>query len=168
MNLGALSVTVKQHTETVLPISWKGRDFVKGEMWKNEPPFCLAMNKATSDDIAWHCKHRTGRGVVKFYESGAIRVQDMGVPVSRMEESIEAHCRAPLKTARDSDGGPLLAYPSGKYWDEASGKTGSGKRFYHNVISGADFCSTSFVKNHRSSHPQPHGRSWKLMRIQQS
>ena len=29
--------------------------------------------------------------------------------------------------------------PSGKSCDEASGKMGSGKKFYHNVISGADF-----------------------------
>ena len=34
---------------------------------------------------------------------------------------------------------PFPAYPSGKFRDEASGKTGSGKKFYHNVISGADF-----------------------------
>ena len=61
------------------------------------------------------------------------------MPVSRLEESMEAHCQATLKTAKDSDGGLLPAYPSGKSWDEASGKTGSGKRFHHNVISGADF-----------------------------
>merc|ERR1719213_1172974 len=29
-----------------------------------------------------------------------------------------------------------MAYPSGKTHDEASGKTGSGKKFYHNVLSG--------------------------------
>ena len=31
------------------------------------------------------------------------------------------------------------AYPGGKSWDEVPGKTGSGKKFYRNVISGADF-----------------------------
>ena len=40
---------------------------------------------------------------------------------------------------RSPDGGPYPAYPSGKSWDEASGKTGSGKNIYHKVISGADF-----------------------------
>ena len=44
----------------------EGRDYVIGEMWKNEPPFGLAMNKAMSDDVAWHCKHYTGRGVMSF------------------------------------------------------------------------------------------------------
>merc|ERR1712136_282324 len=67
-----------------------------------------------------------------------------GVPVSKMEESIEAHYQASLKTAKDPDGGPYPAYPSGKSWDEASGKTGSGKKFYHNVISGADFATQPY------------------------
>merc|ERR1712136_677436 len=119
-------------------------DYVTGEMWKNKPPFRLALNKAASDEIAWHCKHYTGRGVMKFYESGAALALDMGVPVSKMEESIEAHYQASLKTAKDPDGGPYPAYPSGKSWDEASGKTGSGKKFYHNVISGAEFAAQPY------------------------
>ena len=36
-------------------------------------------------------------------------------------------------------------YPSGKSWYEASGKTGSGKKFYHNVISEADFAAQPFM-----------------------
>ena len=63
---------------------------------------------------------------MKFYESGAALEKDMGVPVSQMEESSEAHCQASLKTAEDPDGGPYPTYPSGKSWDEASGKTGLG------------------------------------------
>ena len=35
--------------------------------------------------------------------------------------------------AQDPDGGPCPAYPSDNFWDEAFGKTGSGKKFYHNV-----------------------------------
>ena len=34
---------------------------------------------------------------------------------------------------------PFPAYPSGKSRDEASRKMGSGKKFYHNAISEADF-----------------------------
>ena len=37
----------------------EGRDYVIGEMWKSKPLFCLAVNKVTSDEIAWHCKHWT-------------------------------------------------------------------------------------------------------------
>ena len=64
---------------------------------------------------------------------------DMGVLVSKMEESIAAPCQASLKTAKVPDGGPFPAYPSGNSWDEASRKMGSGKKFYHNAISEADF-----------------------------
>ena len=52
------------------------------------------------------------------------------------EDTIEAHYQAAVKTEKDPDGGPYPAYPSGKSWDEPSGKTGSGKKFYHNYIPG--------------------------------
>merc|ERR1719328_701173 len=52
------------------------RDYVTGEMWKNKPPFRLCLNKAASDEIIWHCKHYTGRGVMKFYQSGEALAQD--------------------------------------------------------------------------------------------
>ena len=54
------------------------RDYVMEDMWRNKPPFCLALNKEASDEIAWHCKHYTGRAIMKFYESGAALAQDMG------------------------------------------------------------------------------------------
>jgi succinate dehydrogenase/fumarate reductase flavoprotein subunit len=95
------------------------------------------LNKAASDEIIWHCKHYTGRGVMKFYASGEALAQDMGVPLSVLEESHENHYQAAKKTEKDPDGGSWPAYPSGKSWDEASGKTGSGKKFYHNIIPGS-------------------------------
>ena len=76
---------------------------------------------------------------MKLCESGGALAVDMGVPVSKMEESIVAHYRTSFKTAQDPDGGPFPAYPSGKSWDNTSGKTGLGKKFYHSVYSGADF-----------------------------
>ena len=45
---------------------------------------------------------------------------------------------------KDPDGGPYPAYPSGKTWDEPSGKTGSGKKFFHNVITGAQFLNEPY------------------------
>ena len=87
----------------------------------------------------------SGREVMKFYESGAAFAQDIGVPVSKMEESSEAQHLASLKTAEDPDGGPYPGFLSGKLWDEASGKTGSGKKVDHNVISGADFAAQPFM-----------------------
>ena len=61
-----------------------------------------------------------------------------------MQDSLEAHIQASLKTAQDPDGGPFPAYPSGKSWDTASDKKGSGKNFCHNVISGADFATQPY------------------------
>merc|ERR1740121_2116307 len=110
----------------------------------NKPPFRLCLNKAASDEIIWHCKHYTGRGVMKFYESGEALAKDMGVPVSVLEETHEGHYQAAKKTEKDPDGGSWPAHPSGKSWDESSGKTGSGKKFYHNIIPGSDVKSEPF------------------------
>merc|ERR1719150_2366387 len=106
-------------------------------MWKNKPPFRLCLNKAASDEIHWHCKHYTGRGVMKFYQSGAALAEDMKVPIEVLEETHDDHFQAAKKTEKDPDGGSFPAYPSGKSWDAASGKTGSGKKFYHNIIPGS-------------------------------
>merc|ERR1712157_639676 len=113
------------------------RDYVTGEMWKNKPPFRLCLNKAAGEEIIWHCKHYTGRGVMKYYESGADLAKDMGVPLKTLEDEHEQHYQASQKAAKDPEGGKWPAYPSGKSWDDASGPTGSGKKFYHNVIPGS-------------------------------
>jgi len=120
------------------------RDYVTGEMWKNKPPFRLCLNKAASDEIMWHCKHYTGRGVMKYYASGADLAKDMGVPLQTLIDTHQLHYEASQKTAQDPDGGSWPAYPSGKSWDEPSGKTGSGKKFYHNVIDGSKFAAEPF------------------------
>merc|ERR1719199_646632 len=74
---------------------------------------------------------------MKYYESGEALAKDMGVPVSVLEETHQGHYDAAKKQEKDPDGGSWPAYPSGKSWDEASGKTGSGKKFYHNIIPGS-------------------------------
>merc|ERR1711972_1046185 len=103
------------------------RDYVTGEMWKNKPPFRLCLNKAAQEEIIWHCKHYTGRGVMKFYESGEALAKDMGVPLATLEKTHDEHYQSAKKQEKDPDGGSWPAYPSGKTWDEPSGKTGSGK-----------------------------------------
>merc|ERR1719350_2506058 len=113
------------------------RDYVTGEMWKNKPPFRLVLNKAASDEIIWHCKHYTGRGVMKFYESGVALAKDMGISVETLVRTHDDHYNAAKKTEKDPDGGSYPAYPSGRSWDAASAKTGSGKKFYHNIIPGS-------------------------------
>jgi len=120
------------------------RDYVTGEMWKSKPPFRLCLNKAAAEEIHWHCKHYTGRGVMKAYASGADLAKDMGIPLQTLIDTHEAHYQASVKTEKDPDGGSWPAYPSGKSWDEASGKTGSGKKFYHNVIPGSKVAAEPF------------------------
>merc|ERR1712049_55562 len=78
-----------------------------------------------------------GRGVMKFYESGADLAKDMGIPLQTLIDTHDGHYEAAKKTEKDPDGGSFPAYPSGKSWDEPSGKTGSGKKFYHNIIPGS-------------------------------
>ena len=77
------------------------RDYATGELWKNELPFRLALNRAASDDNALHCKVYAGHGEKSFYKSGAALAEGMGMPVSKMGESIEARIQASLKTAHD-------------------------------------------------------------------
>jgi flavocytochrome c len=120
------------------------RDYVTGEMWKNKPPFRLCLNKAASDEIIWHCKHYTGRGVMKFYANGGELAKDMGVPLQTLIEEHDQHFEAAKKTEKDPDGGSYPAYPSGKSWDARSGPTGSGKKFYHNIIPGSAVASEPF------------------------
>ena len=92
------------------------------------------LDKAAPDEIIGHCRHYTGRAAIEFYQSGAALAQDMGVPLSVLEQAHDDHYRAARRTEKDPDGGSWPAYPSGKSWDEASRKTGSGKKFYHNII----------------------------------
>merc|ERR1711972_1207819 len=120
------------------------RDYVTGEMWKNKPPFRLCLNKAASEEIIWHCKHYTGRGVMKYYESGADLAKDMGVTLQTLVDEHQQHYEASQKAAKDPEGGSWPAYPSGKSWDAASGPTGSGKKFYHDVISGDQVATQKF------------------------
>ena len=134
------------------------RDCVMREMRKNKPPFRLALNRAASDEIARHCKHCTERGVTKLHESGTALAEGMRVPVSKMEELIAVHCQASLKTVKDPDREPYSAYPSGKSWCEACGKTDSGKKFHHNVMSGVDFATEAQRQHKSNKHNNYHSK----------
>ena len=94
-----------------------------GEMRKNKPSFSLALNKATSDDIAWQRKQYTEHGLRKLHESGTTLAEDAEAPVSQMPDSSEAQYQASLKTTKNPNGEPYPAFTSDKSWDEAPGKT---------------------------------------------
>merc|ERR1719476_796503 len=81
---------------------------------------------------------------MKFYESGEALAKDMGIDVQVLIDEHNQHHEASKKTEKDPDGGDWPAYPSGKSHDEPSGKTGSGKKFYHNYIPGSAVKSEPF------------------------
>merc|ERR1719159_1868083 len=81
---------------------------------------------------------------MKFYASGADLAKDMGIEGQVLVEVHDAHLDAAKKQEADPEGGKWPAYPSGKCHDEASGKTGSGKKFYHNVIPGSQVLAEPF------------------------
>merc|ERR1719230_410669 len=120
------------------------RDYVTGEMWKNKAPFRLVLNSAASKEIHWHCEHYKGRGVMKYFENGQELANDIGCSLQTLIDVHNKHFEVAKKTEKDPEGGPWPAYPSGKSWDEPSGKTGSGKKFYHNVIPGSQFATEPF------------------------
>merc|ERR1711988_1505103 len=67
-----------------------------------------------------------------------------GVPLQTLIDEHDQHFEAAKKTEKDPDGGSYPAYPSGKSWDARSGPTGSGKKFYHNIIPGSAVASEPF------------------------
>merc|ERR1719353_1552376 len=81
---------------------------------------------------------------MKFYASGADLAKDMGIDGQVLVETHNAHCDAAKKQESDPEGGKFPAYPSGKSHDEASGPTGSGKKFYHNVLPGSAVLAEPF------------------------
>merc|ERR1719426_666669 len=81
---------------------------------------------------------------MKYYASGADLAKDMKIDVQVLIDTHEQHYQAAKKTEKDPDGGSWPAYPSGKSWDAASGPTGSGKKFYHNALPGADVPTEPF------------------------
>ena len=74
---------------------------------------------------------------MKFYKTGEELCKDMNIPLSTLEATHQIHFEAAKKQEKDPNGGPFEAYPSGKTWDEPSGKTGVGKKFFHNIIDGS-------------------------------
>merc|ERR1719230_307340 len=81
---------------------------------------------------------------MKFYDSGEELAKDMGVDIGVLEATHEAHYQAAKKMEKDPEGGNFPAYPYGRCWDEPSGKTGSGKKFYHNILPGSAVRSEPF------------------------
>ena len=89
------------YTETVLQNEWE-QDSQSDRRDVEEQTIHSAMHTETSDEVAGIAKRYTGRGVTQFDESGATLAENMGVTVSKMQDSVEAHHQTSLKNGRGS------------------------------------------------------------------
>jgi len=110
------------------------RDYVTGMMWKNKglvqgntAGFFLCLNGMASTEIAWHCKHYKGRGLMKSYSNMAEFAKEYGIPLANIESTFKAYNDIAAKQATDPENGPYEAYGGGKSWDTW------GKKFFHNL-----------------------------------
>eukprot|EP01027_Heterolobosea_sp_BB2_P020749 GEZU01029633.1.p1 GENE.GEZU01029633.1~~GEZU01029633.1.p1 ORF type:complete len:611 (+),score=184.53 GEZU01029633.1:1-1833(+) len=68
------------------------RDYVTGRMWDhNKPPYRLVLNSAAAKEIEWHCKHYSGRGLMKFFKTGHELAAEMGIPASQLSETFKKY-----------------------------------------------------------------------------
>jgi len=67
------------------------RDYVSGVMIKHDKaPYRLVLSSKASEHISWHCRHYTGRGVMKNM-TGTELAKEMGVSVSHLEETFSTY-----------------------------------------------------------------------------
>lgn len=86
------------------------RDYVSSMMWENKFPIRLVLNSKASNALDFHCRHYSGRGLMKTM-SGIDLAKEIGCSVDRLRRTF------------------------GAYNDFASGRAKDpwGKRFFHNT-----------------------------------
>jgi len=68
------------------------RDYVTGKMWShNKGPYRLVLNSKCSKNIAWHCAHYCGRGVMKKVNHGTELAKEMGISPSALEKTFNKY-----------------------------------------------------------------------------
>merc|ERR1712100_907464 len=110
------------------------RDYVTGMMWKNAgiklgncTGFFLCLNSKASNEIAWHCKHYKGRGIMKSYGSMAEFAKEYKIPLENIDATFKHYNEIAEKQEKDPENGPYEAYGGGQSWDTW------GKKFFHNL-----------------------------------
>mmetsp|Transcript_5868 Transcript_5868/g.13099 ORF Transcript_5868/g.13099 Transcript_5868/m.13099 type:complete len:502 (-) Transcript_5868:42-1547(-) len=109
------------------------RDYVTGMMWKNKgivlgntAGFFLCLNSLASKEIAWHCKHYKGRGIMKSFDNMAAFAKHYNVPLANIDKTFKEYNEIAEKQKKDPDNGPYEAYGGGKSYDVW------GKKFFTN------------------------------------
>jgi len=68
------------------------RDVVSNAMWKRDKfPVRLVLNTKAAKEIQWHVKHYEGRGLMRHFKSGADLAKEIGIPVSRLEQTFKEY-----------------------------------------------------------------------------
>jgi len=68
------------------------RDYVTGKMWSHKKgPYRLVLNSKCSKNIAWHCAHYCGRGVMKKVNHGTELAKEMGISPSALENTFNKY-----------------------------------------------------------------------------
>ncbi len=67
------------------------RDYVSGEMFKNQAPFRLLLNSRASKEIEWHCKHYVGRKLMKRFNSAYDLAKEMGVNPDVLKQTFDEY-----------------------------------------------------------------------------
>merc|ERR1740121_3236314 len=89
--------------------------------------FFLCLNGKASKEIAWHCKHYKGRGIMKSYDDMGEFAKEYNIPLANVEATFKTYNELAEKQAADPENGPFEAYGGGKSWDTW------GKKFFHNL-----------------------------------
>ena len=63
------------------------RDYVSTQMLNGQGPFRLILNAGAAKKIEWHCKHYTGRGLMKYMKDGKELANEMGISLSKLDSS---------------------------------------------------------------------------------
>merc|ERR1719476_1127318 len=93
----------------------------------NTAGFFLCLNGKASAEIAWHCKHYKGRGLMKSYSNMGEFAKEYNIPIANIETTFKTYNEYATKQAKDPENGPFEAYGGGKSWDTW------GKKFFHNL-----------------------------------
>lgn len=69
------------------------RDYVTMRMWQSKGPFHLILNGKARDQIAWHCEHYEGRGLMKAM-TGDELAKHLKIPASKLRATFEEYNEA--------------------------------------------------------------------------
>lgn len=110
------------------------RDYTTDAMWEshriildNCTGFFLYLNSKSSKDIAWHCKHYKGRGIMKPFESTEEFAAEHKISLENIAVTFNDYYEPADKQAKDPEGGLYETCRDGNAWDKWVNK------FYHSL-----------------------------------